>query len=133
MTPVFWNLIDLEGYFFRAPAYVDVRDLAKAHVRAISQAPPTSEVGRKRLIVPSPHGVDYGRSVDLLRDKRPHLRERLIKRRPPIFDYDRLSIDFDRVEKVLGMRKEDFFTWEEVSDRIQILRIWLPDNVRRPF
>ncbi|KAK1222035.1 hypothetical protein PQX77_015134 [Marasmius sp. AFHP31] len=129
MTPVFWNFIDPEGYFFFEPEYIDVRDLAKAHVWAMTQARLTSEVGRKRLIVASPHGVDYGRSVELLREERPQLRGRLIKRKPPVFEHDRLSIEFDWVEKVLRMRKEDFYTWEEtlldgIDNYVELEKQW---------
>ncbi|KAL0575551.1 hypothetical protein V5O48_006425 [Marasmius crinis-equi] len=113
LTAIFWNFIDPDGQFFISPVYVDVRDLAKAHVRAMTHAPPTSEVGRKRVIISSPHGVDYGRTIELLREKRPELKERLTRREPPVFGYDRLEVEFDWIEKALGMKKEDFFTWEE--------------------
>ncbi|KAL0581924.1 hypothetical protein V5O48_000154 [Marasmius crinis-equi] len=113
MTPIFWNFIDPEGHFFRNPVYVDVRDVAKAHVRALTHAPPTSEIGRKRVVISSPHGVDWGRTIDLLREKRPNLNDRLIKREPPVFGFDRSPVEFDWIQKVVGMRKEDFFTWEE--------------------
>ncbi|EEB93817.1 hypothetical protein MPER_07483, partial [Moniliophthora perniciosa FA553] len=49
MTPTFWNLIKPDGAFTLFPGHADVRDVAKAHLGAITHPVPTSQIGRKRL------------------------------------------------------------------------------------
>jgi len=107
-----YNLLIPPGSFPRNPPYVDIRDVAKAHVLAL-HAPATSAVGRKRIIFSSPHGFEPKSALQYLVEKRPALKERLITAPAPDFGYDRLPIDFGRIEEVLSFRKEDFYSFED--------------------
>ncbi|KAF5372662.1 hypothetical protein D9615_009868 [Tricholomella constricta] len=89
------------------PGYADVRDCAKAHILGLN-SPPTSAVGRKRVVFCSPHGYDFTEILQLLAEKRPELKDRLNKEPPPKFTFDRAPIDFARIEQVVGIKKEDF-------------------------
>jgi hypothetical protein len=90
-----------------------VRDVAQAHVRALTGRP-TSEVGRKRLVLSSPHGWPFQQTIDFIAAHRRALKNRLITapRVPQLFDV--LPMDFGRVETVLGMQIADFHTTEQV-------------------
>jgi nucleoside-diphosphate-sugar epimerase len=102
--------------------YADVRDVARAHVLALT-APPTSSVGRKRIIFSSPYGSDFQGSVALIAAKRPELKDRLVDvDKAPRYPFTQLPIDFGRVEEVLGMKKEDFIKWDDtVLDTVDAL------------
>ncbi|KAF5372658.1 hypothetical protein D9615_009866 [Tricholomella constricta] len=89
------------------PGYADVRDCAKAHILGLN-SPPTSAVGRKRVVFCSPHGYDFTEILQLLAEKRPELKDRLNKEPPPKFTFDRAPIDFARIEQLVGIKKEDF-------------------------
>ena len=102
------NLLLPTGLYTPSPAYSDVRDVAKALVAAIN-SPPTSQVGRKRILYASPHGIKWGDILELIRQKRPELKDRLITSAPPEFPYDRAPVNFERIEQVLGIKKEDFY------------------------
>lgn len=93
--------------------HVDMRDIVKAHISALN-SPPTSVVGRKRIIFSSPYGLDWNAAVGYIREKRPELKDRLIKQTLPVVNPDRIPIDLARIEQVLGMKREDFHTLETV-------------------
>ena len=107
------NLLSPNGFFTFSANYTDVRDAAKVAVRAL-ESPPTSVVGRKRIVLSSPHGLDFRKVIEMIREKRPELRERLVGvDRVPVYAMDRAPIDFERVEEVVGMKKEDFMPLEK--------------------
>ncbi|KAG5637664.1 hypothetical protein H0H81_003685 [Sphagnurus paluster] len=123
-----YRLLDPAGQFMDSPAHADVRDIAKAHVLALN-APLTSEVGRKRILITSPHGFDMAGTLALIAESRPQLMERLTKGTPPSFGYDRTPIDFKRVEEVLGMTKDDFQVFEDtildtVDSLLEVEKQW---------
>lgn len=123
-----YRLLDPAGQFMDSPAHADVRDIAKAHVLALN-APLTSEVGRKRILIASPHGFDMAATLALIAESRPQLMERLTKGTPPSFGYDRTPIDFKRVEEVLGMTKDDFQVFEDtildtVDSLLEVEKQW---------
>lgn len=109
-----FNLIIPHGAFPFNSFQVDVRDVAKAHVLAL-KSPPTSLVGRKRIIFASPHGVSWKSALQYIGEQRPDLRAGLNAGEPPSDSPDRLPADFARIEQVVGMKKEDFHTFEEVG------------------
>lgn len=107
------NLLSPNGTFPSSASYTDVRDAAKVVVRAL-ESPPTSVVGRKRIVLSSPYGLDFRKAIDLIREKRPELRERLVGvEGVPVYARDRAPIDFGRVEEVVGMKREEFVPLEE--------------------
>lgn len=124
-----YNFISPTGTFPASPAYVDVRDVAKAHVLALS-SPPTSSVGRKRILFTSPHGFDFKDIVDLIAEKRPELKERLITAPPPTLSYNKVPIDFDRIQEVLSLGKNEFRTVDEtmleaIDGLVALERQWI--------
>ncbi len=106
------------------PLTVDVRDVAKAHVLALT-APPTSQVGRKRLLVAG-EGFLWKDAVDHLRAVRPELRERL----PDPSEAKKLeasTMDVSRTREVLGLDK--YMDWrktveDSVDSFLSIERSW---------
>ncbi|KAF8212742.1 hypothetical protein K438DRAFT_1566280, partial [Mycena galopus ATCC 62051] len=108
-----YNLLFKDGVFPYNTRYIDVRDVAQAHVRALG-SPATAKVGHKRIVFSSPHKAPFQRTLDLIAEQRPSLKERLIVGTPPLHPYDVLPLDFGRVEEVLGMTKSDFYPLEEV-------------------
>ncbi|KAJ7501147.1 hypothetical protein B0H11DRAFT_2375317 [Mycena galericulata] len=109
-----YNLIFPDGVFSSSTEYIDVRDVAQAHVRALN-SPPTAEVGRKRLIISSPHGWPFQRTLDFIAAQRPALKGRLITATPAEKLFDVLPVDFGRLEQVLGMKISDFHTTEQTT------------------
>ncbi|KAG6806620.1 hypothetical protein H0H93_002690, partial [Arthromyces matolae] len=110
---IIYRLLTPEGDFPVSAAQADVRDIAHAHVLALS-SPLTSSVGRKRILIGSPHGFNSKAVIELIKDSRPELQDRLTRQTPPSYPYERLPIDFKRVEEVLGMTKDEFRTVEDM-------------------
>ncbi|KAG6847100.1 hypothetical protein H0H93_010088, partial [Arthromyces matolae] len=56
---IIYRLLTPEGDFPLSFPQIDVRDIAHAHVLALTSPPTlTSSVGRKRILIASPHGFD---------------------------------------------------------------------------
>ncbi|KAF9458262.1 hypothetical protein BDZ94DRAFT_1271033 [Collybia nuda] len=106
-----YRLLNPTGIFPLSPRYADVRDVAKAHVLAL-RSPPASSVNRKRILFASPHEFDFGATVAFIAEKRPELKDRLIKTTPPILPSNNTPLDFERIKQVLGMGKGDFTAFE---------------------
>ncbi|KAJ7448377.1 hypothetical protein FB451DRAFT_1147596 [Mycena latifolia] len=117
-----YNYLFPDGVFPSATVYIDVRDVAQAHVRALN-SPPAAEVGRKRLVIASPHGLPFKRMIDFIAEKRPALKSRLITTTPaPKPSFDVVPLEFGRVEQVLGMKIADFHTTEQtILDTVDAL------------
>ncbi|KAJ7127919.1 hypothetical protein C8R44DRAFT_873689 [Mycena epipterygia] len=112
---MFYHYLFPDGVFPDGKHYIDVRDVAQAHVRALNSRP-TEEVGRKRIIIASPYGWPFQKTVDFIAAERPALKSRLITATPPPQPDDvRLPMDFGRVEQVLGMKIADFHTTEQTT------------------
>ncbi|TDL27089.1 NAD(P)-binding protein [Rickenella mellea] len=89
------------------PVTVDIRDVAKAHILALS-APSTNNVGRKRILISGPN-FSYKQAVEHLAKVRPELRGRLgdpsdVEEAPVP------TIDQTRAIEVLGLTK--YTGWE---------------------
>ncbi|KAF9016980.1 NAD(P)-binding protein [Hymenopellis radicata] len=97
------------GTYPRDPHYADVRDVARAHILAL-KAP--SEVGRKRFIFAAPHDLDFNYVRELIEMRRPHLESRWIRQDVPSYPSLHLPYSMERLEKVLGMKREDFTSLE---------------------
>lgn len=109
-----YNYLFPDGVWPDRTRYIDIRDVAQAHVRALT-SPPTSAVGRKRLIISSPTGWPFSTTCEFIAAQRPALRDRLIRAEGAAQAYDVLPMDFVRVEEVLGMKKSDFHTVDETT------------------
>ncbi|KAK7473143.1 hypothetical protein VKT23_001244 [Stygiomarasmius scandens] len=108
-----YGLINPEGRIAGNAPYVDVRDLAKAHVNAL-ESPPTSKVGRKRVVIASPQQIDGKKALEILAEKRPQLKPRLIKRQLSESSPEKYGCDFGRIEEVFGLKETDFLPYEQV-------------------
>ncbi|KLO12866.1 NAD(P)-binding protein [Schizopora paradoxa] len=99
------------------PLTVDVRDVAKAHILALT-APPTSRVGRKRLLIAG-EAFLWKDAVEHLLDVRPELRERL----PNPSEARKLvttTMDVARAREVLGL--DSYVDWRKtVEDSVDSL------------
>ncbi|KAF8064916.1 hypothetical protein FPV67DRAFT_1671222 [Lyophyllum atratum] len=120
------------GKFPGTAAQIDVRDLAKAHVLAL-RSPPTSQVGRKRIMLASPYNFDFKTIIDVIAEKRPDLRGRLLK--PPAKDlpFKRAPVNFERILQVIGIRKDEFRLVEEtivdaIDSLILLEKRWIADG-----
>ncbi|KAF5372591.1 hypothetical protein D9758_005160 [Tetrapyrgos nigripes] len=100
------------------PGYVDIRDVARAHILALNSIPQSavSDGKLKRLAIASPVENDWREALKYIAKERPHLKDRLTSpKKVPVFEeHDRLNgIDFGRLEEVLGLKKDEFKTWKE--------------------
>lgn len=108
-----YRLLKPDGVFPQLPGYNDVRDVARAHVAALT-SPLESSVGRKRIIMSSPHDLDYKVVLDFIADKRPELKDRLAdKSKAPVDTLHRIPVDLKRIEDVLGIRVDSYYSWEQ--------------------
>ena len=65
---------------------------------------------------------DYRRVRDLIVEKRPLLKERIISSEPPEIPLKKLPYDYKRLEQVLGFKEDDFYSVEEtVLDTVDSL------------
>jgi len=111
ILPEHGSAVKLKAVQDAMPLTVDVRDVAKAHVLALT-APPTSQVGRKRLLVAG-EGFLWKDAVDHLRAVRPELRERL----PDPSEAKKLEasiMDVSRTREVLGLDK--YIDWRKTVE-----------------
>ncbi|KAJ3710859.1 hypothetical protein C8R42DRAFT_690473 [Lentinula raphanica] len=104
-----YKLLNPQGAYPDYPLYIDVRDVAKAHIGALS-SPPASSVsgGRKRIHISSPHDTVFADIIKVINEKRPELKDRLTKTTPPEFPFKKLAYDGKKVEVVCGLKPEDF-------------------------
>ncbi|KAF4566322.1 NAD(P)-binding domain superfamily protein [Pleurotus pulmonarius] len=107
-----YQIITPGGAFPPNAEHTDIRDAAKAHVLAL-KALPSSVVGRKRLFIASPHGLDFATLTRFIAEKRPSLKDRLTETTPPTTMRDRAPVDFARIEQVLGLKRTDFHDVED--------------------
>ncbi|KIY53434.1 NAD(P)-binding protein [Fistulina hepatica ATCC 64428] len=109
---VIYNLLFPDGVFALHSRYIDVRDAAKAHVRAL-EAPPTARVGRKRIFFMSRTGFNIPYVLQLIAEKRPALKDRLTRTPVPTYYMGTPDFTFDRVEEVLGIKESDLIPLEQ--------------------
>ncbi|KAG6836166.1 hypothetical protein H0H93_010714 [Arthromyces matolae] len=122
-TDIFiYRLLHTDGFYPIMNLYLDIRDCARAHILALD-SPPTSVVGHKRIIILSPTEFNNKAAVEYIGDQRPELKERLITKASQDSAGGLPStIDFGRIEQVLGLKKEDFRTMNEtVLDTVDSL------------
>lgn len=99
------------------PWCVDVRDLAKAHILALS-APSEKEIGRKRLLVAGPN-FTWRAAVEHLLATRPELKDRLPDPRTGQSDAG-VCFDVQKARAVLGLAT--YIDWREtVSNSVDSL------------
>ena len=107
-----YNLLFPNGVYLPPFGYVDFRDAARAHVGALNSKPDKNN--KKRIVVTSPYGLTIEHVLDIIKKEHPELERRFITAPAPGFLSCRLDVEFERLEEITGMRKEDFRTLEEV-------------------
>ena len=110
-TLMIYNLLFHTGVY-PSPAYVDFRDVARAHIGALNSKP--DENNRKRILITSPHALTINHVLDIIKKEHPELEQRFITAPVPELPYNKFDVEFERLGEVTGMRKEDFHTLEEV-------------------
>jgi len=119
-TLIIYNFLFPNGVYLPRPGYVDFRDAARAHVGALDSKPDKNN--RKRIIFSSPFGLTVKHIFDIIKKEHPELERRFITAPAPEFPFDKYDIDFEGVEEITGMRKEDFHTLEQtISDSVNDL------------
>ncbi|KAG6836163.1 hypothetical protein H0H93_010711, partial [Arthromyces matolae] len=116
------RLLHPKGDYPITNMYVDTRDVARAHVLAL-KSKSASIVGRKRIVIMSPHELDIEATLEYVGKQRPELKERLSKESSPGYPSGIPKlVNFGRIEEVLGFKKEEFRTVEEtVLDTVDTL------------
>jgi nucleoside-diphosphate-sugar epimerase len=123
-----YRLLDPAGSYPGSPYYSDVRDVARAHVAALT-SPPESSVGRKRILIASPYDFNFQGIVELIAANRPELKNRLVTAKPPVFPSYKLPVDLKRVEDVLGIKLDSYKKWEDtildaVDSLVELEKDW---------
>ncbi|ESK92104.1 NAD-P-bindingprotein [Moniliophthora roreri MCA 2997] len=109
-----YQLIVPDGIYCLTGQYVDVRDAAKAHVGAL-KSPLVSSLSesKKQIVFGSPQAIQFKEAVAVLSDKRPALQERLIRSDAPTSNEGPLSCDYERIEQMFGVKKQEFIPFEK--------------------
>jgi len=117
---VIYNLLFPSGVYLPESGYVDFRDVARAHIGALDSKPAQS--GRKRFVVSSPYGLGNQQVLDIIKKEHPELEHRFITAPVPEFSSAKVDADFEKLEEVTGLRKEDFYPLERtISDSVNDL------------
>jgi len=97
------------------PGYIDLRDIARAHVLAV-ESNSQSNGKPKRLAIGSPHNNNFKDTLKYIAEERPELKDRLIKpeKAPNQTGGSPLEgIEYERLERVIGFKKGEFRSWKE--------------------
>ncbi|KAJ5812662.1 hypothetical protein N7474_008963 [Penicillium riverlandense] len=86
----------------RVPFWIDVRDLATAHVESLLR----SEVGGKRYVPSSPERFSYGLAAKIMTEEFPHLNDK-VSQEEQIID-ESYGLDGQTVAKELGYEYHSF-------------------------
>lgn len=101
--------------FATSPGVVDVRDVAKAHVLALTSK---SAIGHKRYPVTSGDGGSYSSAVAFISAERPLLRKRLVdERKAPTFVWKQTALDSlektrQALADVVGFKVDQYRAWK---------------------
>ncbi|KAJ3477367.1 hypothetical protein NLI96_g10511 [Meripilus lineatus] len=119
-----YDLLRADGPPLFAPAFLDVRDCAMGIVNALT-APPTSEVGKKRIVL-SGEWISGKDVVELLSQVRPELKDRLSKAAFDSAPAPISPVDNTRAQEIL---KVNIKGWKEavvdsVDDLLKLEAEW---------
>lgn len=110
--------------------YIDVRDLARIHVQALDSLP-ESVVGRKRMLVASPHDFNFSKAAGWIVETHPELKDRLIDTsKAPAFPMDHLPTDLKRVAEITGFKEDEFISCKQtfldtIDNLLAMERDWI--------
>lgn len=119
-----YDLLRPDGPPPLSPAFIDVRDVARAMVNALD-APPTSQVGRKRMIM-SGEWFSAKDAVEYIAQVRPALKDRLSKLAESAPPAPKAPVDNTRAREVLKLEIGD---WRDsvigaIDDLIKLEAEW---------
>ena len=89
---------------------VDVRDVAKAHVQALSVSP-ISGINKRLLI--SSGSFTWKVTADLIRTARPELASRLPSESAQAVMQTNAPMDVRLADKVIAMSEDSYISWED--------------------
>jgi len=124
-----YNLLNPTTTEFVDPVVVDVRDVARLHLAALT-APPTVDIGIKRFAIRAPYFASYQDAIKYIAEAFPELKDqgRLIAEDKvpgyPTMLEGKLNVDWDRIEEVFGagVGGGTFRGWKEmVVDTVRSL------------
>jgi hypothetical protein len=106
---------------FSSPRFIDVRDLARAHILALnSRIPPDGR--RKRVPIASPQNFNWEKVIEYIATQRPELKCRLADPSKATNTSAMGPPDFGRLEAVIGMKESEFVKWQDtVLDTVDAL------------
>lgn len=103
---ILYDLLRRNGPLRPNPSSVDVRDVARALVLSLT-APPTSQVGRKRILMSGEWFVP-AEAVAYVAEMRPELKGRLNEAWKKEVTSPKNNIDNSRAKEVLGLELTDW-------------------------
>lgn len=106
-----YDLLRPDGPLPKRPTYIDVRDVARSLVNAL-RAPPTSQVGRKRILMTGEWFSAY-EAVGYLEEVRPELRERISREARRFAEKPVTKISNARAKEVLGLDDHEVTPWRK--------------------
>ncbi|KAJ3918055.1 hypothetical protein F5877DRAFT_79351 [Lentinula edodes] len=100
--------------FPMADSFIDIRDVARAHILALNSQP-SSVVGRKRFALKNPDQSNFRQAIELIAAERPHLKDRLspLLSAPKWPESKAEPIDYARMESDLGLKRESLTSWTD--------------------
>ncbi|KAJ4489245.1 hypothetical protein C8R41DRAFT_920672 [Lentinula lateritia] len=100
--------------FPMADSFIDIRDVARAHILALNSQP-SSVVGRKRFALKNPDQSNFRQAIELIATERPHLKDRLspLLSAPKWPESKAEPIDYARMESDLGLKRESLTSWTD--------------------
>lgn len=101
-------------FYIPGEGVVDVRDVSRAHIAALTSTP-SSVVGHKRYLVMSPHAASFSDAIEFISDERPELRNRLAdSSKAPSFaiPQDKPMIS-KGLEDVVHFKHDSYKSWKE--------------------
>ncbi|PSR78755.1 hypothetical protein PHLCEN_2v7290 [Hermanssonia centrifuga] len=103
-----YNLLRPDGPSLLHPAVIDVRDVARGLVLSLT-APPTSQVGQKRILMSGPW-LSAQEATDYIAEVRPELKDQLSEAAKKSGPIPKHNIDTSRARDVLGL---EFRPWKQ--------------------
>ncbi|KAF7975887.1 hypothetical protein HWV62_8297 [Athelia sp. TMB] len=104
-----YRLLDPAGGFPPC-GFVDVRDLARAHVAALNA--PRIPAVRKRLVIASPYDFNWKDGVAYIAEQRPALKSRLFADTSKAPEHANARFDLSRLEQVTGIKADSYKSWQ---------------------
>ncbi|TFK62760.1 NAD(P)-binding protein [Pluteus cervinus] len=119
-----YHLIDRENTYPPEPvgSYVHVKDIAKAHVAALSVGP-LPDGRRKRFIVAAPKSFTWSEASEIIRSERPELAARTVPKGTELLTQTSAPFDTSLAAKYLGL--EEYIGFKEtLLDTVDYLVEW---------